>query len=77
METIGSIIAFVLWIYIGLMLARLVIDWVQFFARSWMPRGVVLIIVESIYTLTDPPINLVRRYVPPLRLGSIAIDVAF
>lgn len=77
METIGSIIAFLLWLYIGLMLARLVVDWVQVFARSWVPRGPMLVILETIYTLTDPPINFVRRYVPPLRLGSIALDMAF
>jgi YggT family protein len=30
-----------------------------------------------VYTVTDPPLNLIRRFVPPLRLGSIALDLAF
>ena len=77
METIGGIIGFLLFLYIGLLLARLVVEWVQAFARSWTPHGPLLVILEVVYTLTDPPINFVRRFVPPLRIGGIAIDVAF
>jgi len=76
-ETIGGIIGFLLFLYIGLLLARLVVEWVQAFARSWTPHGPLLVILEVVYTLTDPPINFVRRFVPPLRIGGIAIDVAF
>jgi YggT family protein len=76
-ETIGTIIGFALFLYIGLLLARLVVEWVQAFARSWTPKGPLLVVLEIVYTFTDPPINFVRRFVPPLRIGSIAIDVAF
>jgi YggT family protein len=76
-QTIGAIIGFILFLYIGLLLARLVVDWVQAFARSWTPHGVLLVILEVVYTLTDPPINFVRRFVPPLRIGGIALDMAF
>jgi len=74
---IGAIIDTLLFLYIGLLLVRLVVEWVQAFARSWSPRGPVLVILEVVYTLTDPPINFVRRFIPPLRIGSVAIDVAF
>lgn len=60
-----------------LMLVRLVVDWVQMFARSWSPRGPVLFVLEVVYTVTDPPIKLIRRFIPPLRLGSIALDTSF
>ena len=67
-------VAFTLWfllgIFLGLMLVRLVVDWVQVFARSWTPRGPVLFVLEIVYTITDPPIVFVRRFVPPLRLGA-------
>jgi YggT family protein len=76
-ETIGAILDTLFFLYIGLLLIRLVVEWVQAFARSWSPRGPVLVILEVVYTLTDPPINFVRRFIPPLRLGGIAIDVAF
>lgn len=77
MDAIGTVIIFALNMYIGLLLARLVAEWVQAFARSWAPSGILLVILEVIYTLTDPPINFVRRFVPPLRIGQVAIDLAF
>jgi YggT family protein len=74
---IGEILYFLIWIFIGLLLVRLVVEWVQAFARSWAPHGALLVVLEIVYTVTDPPILWVRRFVPPLRLGSIAIDVSF
>ena len=77
MRDVGYFINFVLYLYIGLLLARLVVEWVQAFARSWTPHGPLLVVLEIVYSLTDPPINFVRRFVPPIRLGGISIDVAF
>jgi YggT family protein len=74
---VGSIIDTILFIFLALMLIRLVVDWVQIFARSWTPSGPVLFVLEIVYTITDPPILFVRRFVPPLRIGSIALDTSF
>jgi YggT family protein len=76
-QVVGGILILVLNIFLGLLLVRLVVDWVQVFARSWSPRGVVLFLLEIVYTVTDPPIMFVRRFVPPLRLGSVALDTSF
>jgi YggT family protein len=75
-NVVGQVIELVLWFYILLILARLVADWVQMFARSWQPHGPMLIFLEIIYSATDPPIRLFRRFVPPLRLGGMAIDLS-
>ncbi len=77
MQLVGAILLLLLNIFLGLMLIRLVVDWVQVFARSWTPKGPVLFVLEIVYTITDPPIMFVRRFVPPLRLGSIALDTSF
>ena len=77
MQLVGAILLLVLNIFLGLLLIRLVVDWVQVFARSWSPRGVVLFLLEIVYTVTDPPIMFVRRFVPPLRLGAVALDTSF
>ncbi len=77
MYAVGSIIDLVLWLFLGLMFVRLIVDYVQMFARSWTPHGLVLVILEIVYSITDPPIRFVRRFVPPLRLGSVAIDTSF
>ena len=60
-----------------LLIARLVLDYIQMFARSWRPTGVLLVVAEVIYTITDPPLKALRRVIPPLRLGSITLDLSF
>lgn len=77
MSGVRGVLASVLDVYFVLLIARLVFDWIQVFARQWVPRGVVLVVAESVYTVTDPPIKAVRRVVPPLRLGGVGIDLAF
>jgi len=77
MAFIGQVLATVLWLYWLVFIARLVLDFVQMFARNWRPRGVILIIAEGVYTLTDPPLRAIRRVIPPLRLGSVQLDLAF
>lgn len=76
MVVVGSIIELVLWCYIVLLLARLVADWVQMFAHSWSPRGPVLVGLELVYSVTDPPLKLLRRLIPPLRIGGMALDLS-
>jgi YggT family protein len=73
---VGGIIELVVWFYIVLLLARLVVDWVQMFAHSWSPRGAVLVGLELVYSLTDPPLKLLRRLIPPLRIGGMALDLS-
>ena len=77
MGPVASILYTILWVFWILLLVRLVVDYVQMFARSWSPHGPVLLVLEVVYTITDPPIRFVRRFVPPLRLGSVAIDTSF
>lgn len=77
MDLVGEIIAIILRLFWVMLLARLVLDLVQAFARSWQPRGPMLLVAEGVYTVTDPPIRLVRRFVPPLRFGQVQFDLAF
>lgn len=72
-ETIAALL-FLFWL---LLLARLVFDLVQAFARDWRPRGPLLVLLELLYTVTDPPLKAIRRVIPPLRLGQIQLDLAF
>ena len=77
MSAITSLIASLLDIYILILILRLVFDYITMFARDWRPRGAVLVLAEALYSLTDPPLNAIRRFVPPLRLGSISLDLGF
>ena len=77
MQPVWEVLYLALTIFVGLMWVRFVVDWVQVFARSWAPSGILLVLLEVVYSVTDPPIKALRRVVPPLRLGQIAIDLSF
>ncbi|GAB3859509.1 YggT family protein [Nocardioides maradonensis] len=77
MTVVGEIIEAVLFVFIGLLWIRLITDWVQAFARSWEPRGVLLVLLEGAYTATDPPINGFRRIIKPVRIGNFSLDISF
>lgn len=71
-----TVVGYLLWVYWLLLLARLILELVGSFARDWRPKGVVVIIVETIFTLTDPPIKLLRRVIPPLNIGAVRLDLS-
>jgi YggT family protein len=73
---VGVVIEYVLWFFIAFMWVRFVTEWVQVFARSWSPRGVLLVALEGVYSVTDPPIKALRRVIPPLRIGNFALDLS-
>ena len=77
MTTVGSVLSTVLWLFLLVLLFRLVMDYVFLFARSYRPRGVMVVLLEFSYSVTDPPLKLLRRFIPPLRLGGVAIDLSF
>lgn len=76
-QLIAAILNLALLLYVFVLLTRLILDWIPFFNREWRPRGAGLVAAEIIYTVTDPPIKLFRRFIPPLRIGAIAIDFGF
>jgi YggT family protein len=71
------VLFWVLSAFLLLLIGRLILGWVQAFARDWRPRGVVLVIAEAVFTATDPPLRFLRRYIPSLRLGTVALDLSF
>ena len=77
MSVVATIALYLLYIFLGLMLVRLVVDWTMVFARNWRPTGAVAAVLELAYSATDPPLRALRRVLPPLRLGSFALDLAF
>jgi YggT family protein len=74
---IADLASFLIGIFLLLLFIRVVFDWIQVFARDWRPRGIVLVVAEAVYTVTDPPLRALRRVIPPLSLGAIRLDMAF
>jgi YggT family protein len=64
-------------VYLVLLIGRMILSWIQAYARTWSPRGVLLVIAEGVYSATDPPLRFLRRYIPSVRLGNVALDLSF
>ncbi|WP_026927328.1 YggT family protein [Granulicoccus phenolivorans] len=77
MALVGTIIYNLLGLYLAILFARMVLSWIPLLVRGWQPRGPVLVICEVIYTITDPPLRLLGKVIPPLRIGNIALDLGF
>ena len=77
MQVLREVLTYVLTIYLVILIGRMIFGWVQVFARDWHPTGIVLVLAEAIFTVTDPPLKFLRRFIPPLRLGMVAMDLSF
>ncbi len=77
MTLVANLLYLVVLVFFLLLLTRLVLDWVQPFARDWKPTGIVLVLAEVTYSVTDPPLRALRRLIPPLSIGSIRLDLGF
>ncbi len=64
-------------LYIYVLIGRLILDYVLMFSRSFQPRGIMAVLFEFVFALTDPPLKFLRKFIPPLRLGNISLDLSF
>lgn len=71
-----GVLYYVLLVFWLLLLGRLVVELVRTFAREWRPTGVAVVIIETVFTATDPPIKALRRILPPIPLGPIRLDLS-
>jgi len=74
---LGQVLQGVLWVFLILLIFRMVMSFVLQYARSWRPHGLMVVCLETTYTVTDPPLKFFRRFLPPLRFGGMALDLAF
>lgn len=77
MSPVAAVAYYVLFAFLLLLVARLVMEYVFLFARSYEPKGAVVVVLEVIYSITDPPLKFLRRFIPPLRLGGVSLDLSF
>ena len=77
MTVVKIVLYYALTIYLLLLIGRVIFDLLQSYSRSWTPSGILAMIAEIIYTLTDPPLKFLRRYIRPVRIGSVALDLSY
>jgi len=70
------VVYYLLFFFWLLLTARIVVELVRSFARSWQPVGGVAIALESVYTMTDPPVRALRRVLKPIRIGGVGLDLS-
>ncbi|MDJ0356935.1 YggT family protein [Paenarthrobacter sp. PH39-S1] len=77
MTIVFALLYLLLLLFFLALMVRLVFDWVQMFARDWRPKSLALVAASGVYSVTDPPLRLLRRLIPPLQLGSVSLDLGF
>lgn len=77
MSPIGFVLYWVFQLFLFAMIVRFISDLVMAFNRSWRPNSLLLPIFDLAYTVTDPPLNYLRRYLKPIRFGGIGFDLAW
>ena len=77
MGPIVSLLSTIIWLYLLLLIARMVIGLIMVFAKDFRPSGFLVVIFEFVMSATDPPLKAIRRVIPPLRIGQVSLDLAF
>jgi YggT family protein len=77
MEILKVVLTYLLTLYFVVLIGCMILSWINAFVRPWYPPRIVKLIAEAIFTLTDPPLKFLRRYIPPLRLGRVSMDLSF
>ena len=77
MSLLGQILFTILLVFFLLLIFRLIMDYVFMLARGFRPQGLLAMALEVAYTATDPPLKAVRKVLPPLRIGSVSLDLGF
>nr|WP_289624576.1 YggT family protein [Corynebacterium afermentans] len=64
--------------YSLLVIVRIIIEMVQAFSKQFDPPHWFIMVAEPIFRMTDPPVNALRKLIPPLKLGGsgVGLDVS-
>ena len=63
-------------IYTWVLIARIIIEMIQSFSRQFNPPRWFMVVAEPLFVITDPPVMALRRLIPPLQMGGVALDVS-
>lgn len=77
MQAVASVVYFALLIFLLFLIFRLIMEYVFLLARSYRPSGIVAVVLELAYSVTDPPLKALRKVLPPLRIGQVSLDLGF
>ncbi len=64
-------------IYFYALIGRFILDLLISLRPGFRPKGLLLPVSEIIFTVTDPPLKFLRRFIKPVRFGAISLDFAW
>ncbi|AVM65020.1 MULTISPECIES: YggT family protein [Dietzia] len=76
MTLILLILYYLVEVFWFLLLGRIVVEMIASFSRSWTPKGVLAVVLEWLFTITDPPVKALRKVIKPVRLGQVSLDLS-
>lgn len=71
-----QILYILVYLFLLTVLARFVLGAVLQYGRRWQPGRGASAALESVWSVTDPPLKALRRVIPPLRIGTVSFDLA-
>lgn len=77
MGIVGLLLFWACQFYILVLIGRVVLGFVQILSRDWYPTGGLVVVANLVYKLTDPPLKFLGRFIPPLNLGGVSLDLGF
>lgn len=75
LSVLWQVVYLLLYLFLLTLLARFVLSWVLQFGRRWQPGRGAAAALESVWSVTDPPLKALRRVIPPLRIGTVSVDL--
>lgn len=77
MSGVGLVLSAAISAYLFLFFVRLVMSFVPLFSPGFTPHGVMLVLFEGVFTITDPLIRLYEALIPPLRFRGWSLSLGF
>lgn len=71
-----TVVYIALYVFVQVLFARFVMSYVMQFSRRWQPGRRAAATLEILWSVTDPPLKAFRRVIPPLRIGTVAVDLS-
>ena len=76
LSIVFQILYIVVYVFFLTLLSRFVLGAVLQYGRRWQPGRGASAALESVWSVTDPPLKALRRVIPPLRIGNVSLDLA-
>ena len=74
---IFGVIYLALSVFMSLLMARIVVSFIDSFVRDWRPRGAALVFSSTVNRTTEPLLGWVRKAMPPVNFGGVQLDLSF